>query len=114
MTRSLYLALAASLGLAACTPPPDSATRSGPDGVRVELTDPRTCLDRQCLDYSSRLGRVSQPGRESMRIPRGMVDEDGFLSASDFRELLILTRNQPSLNGGLQRLTGGTAGVRLE
>ena len=101
MIRPLFLALPAVLGLAACTPPPDSATRSGPQGLQVQLTDPRTCLGRECLDYSERLGRVSQPGRESIRLPQDMVDSDGFVSAAGFQSLLDLTRMQSSVVGGM-------------
>ena len=106
MIRPIHLALPAILGLAACTPPPDSPTRSGVDGLRVQLTDPRTCLGRECLDYSERLGRVNQPGRDSIRVPDGMMDEDGFISAADFQRLLDRTRIEPPSNGRFDRLIG--------
>ncbi|MGY6410874.1 MAG: hypothetical protein ACXIUV_07620 [Alkalilacustris sp.] len=99
MIRPLHIALPAILLLAACTPPPDSATRTGPDGMRVQLTDPRTCLGRECLDFSARLDRVNQPGRDSIRVPEGMRDEDGFISTEDFQTLLDRTRAEPPQNG---------------
>ena len=98
--RSLLAALPAVVFLAACTPPPDAPTRSGPTGERVQLTDPRTCLDRECLQWDSRLGRVSQLGRESIRLPAGMADADGFVSRADFQQLLDRTRAEPSVRGG--------------
>lgn len=104
MVRPLFLALPAAALLAACTPPPDSPTRAGDTGLRVQLQEPRTCLDRACLLYSARLGRVNQPEREMVRIPEGLVDADGFVSAADFRELLRLSRLAPPMNGGLRRL----------
>ncbi len=104
MIRPFFLALPAVLAVAACTPPPDSATRSGAEGLQVQLTDPRTCLNRECLEYSERLGRVSQPGRESFRLPSDMVDGDGFISAADFQALLDRTRAEPSVVGGEDRV----------
>lgn len=106
MVRPLFIALPSLLVLAACTPPPDSPTRTDGGQLRVQLNDPRTCLDRACLQYSARLGRVNQPEREMVRVPEGMVDADGFISAADFRELLQRTRLAPPVNGGVTRLMG--------
>ena len=104
MFRTLIPGLPAVLMLAACTPPPDSATRTGAEGLRVELTAPRTCLDKQCLLFDDRLGRVQQPERESVPLPEEMVDADGFISATDFRELLRRTRMADPMEVGLTRL----------
>ncbi|MGY6633938.1 MAG: hypothetical protein ACXIU8_09355 [Alkalilacustris sp.] len=101
MRRSILLAaLPATFLLAACTPPPDSPLRMTPTGERVQLTDPRTCLDRECLEWDSRRGRVSQPGRESFRLPAGMADADGFVSRADFQRLLDRSRAEPSIANG--------------
>ena len=104
MVRPLFIALPSLLVLAACKPPPDSPTRSENGQLRVQLLEPRTCLERACLQYSERLGRVNQPERESVRIPAGMVDADGFVSAADFRELLRETRLAPPMDTGVARL----------
>ena len=104
MVRPLFIALPSLLVLVACTPPPDSPTRTDGGQLRVQLDEPRTCLERACLQYSARLGRVNQPEREMVRIPDGMVDADGFVSASDFRELLRETRLAPPMDTGVTRL----------
>ncbi|MBK5927266.1 hypothetical protein [Rhodobaculum claviforme] len=98
--RTLFAALPVTLLLAACTPPPDSPTRMGAAGPLVQLSDPRTCLNRECLLYDARLGRVQQPGREMIRLPEGMADADGFISARDFQHLLDRTRAEPTVADG--------------
>lgn len=98
--RTLLAALPAALFLAACTPPPDSPTRMDTAGARVQLSDPRTCLNRECLLYDERLGRVQQPGREMIPLPEGMADADGFISTADFQYLLDRTRAEPTVGDG--------------
>lgn len=103
--RALSLVLPLALVAAGCTSPPDAPTRSGgPTGLQVQLTEPRTCLASACLIYDPRLGRVSQPEREPLPIPDGMVDADGFLSSSDFNELVRRTRMADPMEVGLTRL----------
>ena len=104
MSRALLALVPAAVVLGACTPPPDSPTRTAGPEVRVQLEAPRTCLDRACLMYDPRLGRVHQPEREMVRIPQGMVDADGFVSRADFQELLRLTRLAPPMESGATRL----------
>ena len=106
MNRLLLLALPAVMILSACTQPPDSMTRSTPEGRMVQLTEPRTCLDGQCVEWNARSSRANQPLREPVFLQPALIDENGYVTEANFRLLHQRTMTEPSPRGDTTLLIG--------